>query len=25
MTLLKDNDNSIQIAMRSIDNDTDLV
>lgn len=24
-TLLKDNDNSIQIAMRSIDNDTDLV
>lgn len=25
MTLLKDNDNSIQIAMRSIDNDTELV
>lgn len=25
MTLLKDNNNSIQIAMRSIDNDTDLV
>ena len=25
MTLLKDNENSIQIAMRSIDNDTDLV
>lgn len=25
MTLIKDNDNSIQIAMRSIDNDTDLV
>lgn len=25
ITLLKDNDNSIQIAMRSIDNDTDLV
>lgn len=25
MTLLKDNGNSIQIAMRSIDNDTDLV
>lgn len=25
MTLLKDNDNSIQISMRSIDNDTDLV
>lgn len=25
MTLLKDNENSIQIAMRSIDNDTELV